>query len=473
MLIISLILICQWSEPVNISNTPPGGYYGSAGASVAIDALNNFHYAWVETFIIQNEYSDIFYTKQINDTFVVAINISNTPSISGVPDIVIDKHTQIHVFWSEWISDAGAYIFWRKKEGGVWSPIDTLSKNTEGVAGIVQAVADTLGRVHVVWDQYISSRYYTNVFYRYYDGKKWVSPVRLNTLAGAMNPDIAIDSKQQLHIVWQQAQIDSSTAKNIELLDIFYQKFDGNNWSEITNITNLPLSGSCDPKIAVDGRGYIYVVWEERGIKGLPGPDYSCWFSFSDGDDWSQPQIFDGDNNRFPIITVSDGGEGCFFWTDFDGWVHARFFNNNKVTEIYNIPTTNKNGFIWDAVIKEDTVFAIFSCLENDTISNSAEIYYSKCVIPNFPELSDTQSAYLTFIGKANIPYTLSEGGNVTFDLYDSLGRFIKRVDLGYKPAGSYIKPVSLASFQGASGVYFYRIYTSVFETKGKLVLPK
>ncbi|GAH38680.1 unnamed protein product, partial [marine sediment metagenome] len=370
---------------------------------------------------------------------------------------------------SEFISDAEACIFWRKKTEENWSPTDTLSKDTEGVAGIVQAVADTLGRVHVVWDQYVSSRYYTNVFYRYYDGEQWVSPVKLNTLPGAMNPDIAIDSKQQLHIVWQQAQIDSSTGKNIKLKDIFYRKFDGVNWSEIQNISNLPLSGSCDPKIAVDGRGYIYVVWDETGIKGLLGPDYSCWFSFSDGDDWSHPKIFEGTTNRYSNVAVNNEGNGCICWSW--GIIKSKFFYNSRFTEEDTID--NKSGIIWQLEIdNNDTVYAVFGRRESQ-LHNDTEVYYSKCALPDFPELSDTQFAYLTFIGKANIPYTLSEGGNVTFDLHDSLGRLIKRVDLGYKPAGSYIKPVSLVSFQGASGVYFYRIYTPVFETKGKLVLPK
>jgi|GEM_PF-4568599 len=461
--------MCQWSEPINVSNTPPGGQFGSNFPALAFDEFHTAHFVWAECYGMANGLPDIFYTKQINDTFVVAINISDTPSISFIPDIVIDKFNQIHVFWLEWISDAGANIFWRKKEGGVWSPIDTLSKDTEGVAGIVQAVADTLSKVHVVWDQYVGSRYYTNVFYRYYDGENWLSPIKLNTLPGAMNPDIAIDSKQQLHIVWQQAQIDSATGKNIELNDIFYRKFDGNNWCEITNITNLPLGTSCDPKIAVDGRGYIYVVWDERGIKGLPGPDYSCWFSFSDGDDWSHPKIFEGTTNRYSNVAVNNEGKGCICWS----WdiIKSEFFYNTQFTESTSIG--DKIGIIWQLEIdNNDTVYAVFGCRESE-LHNDTEIYYSKCVIPDFPELSDTQFAYLTFIGKANIPYTLSEGGNVTFDLYDSLGRLIKRVDLGYKPAGSYIKPVSLASFQGASGVYFYRIYTPRLETKGKLVLPK
>lgn len=469
MLIIALILICQWSEPINVSNTPPGGQFGSNYPALAFDEFHTAHFVWAECYNMSNGLPDIFYTKQISDTFVVATNISNTPSISFLPDIVIDRYNRIHVVWSEWISGAGAYIFWRKKEGETWSSVDTLSINTEGVANIARAVTDTLGRVHVVWDQNISSRYYTNTFYRYYDGENWLSPIKLNALQGAMNPDIAIDLKQQLHIVWQQAQIDSSTGRNIELVDIFYRKFDGITWSEIKNISNLPYSASCHPRIAVDGRGYVYVVWEESGIKGLGASDYSCWFSFSDGDDWSHPQIFEGTPNRYPKVAVNNEGKGCISWSW--GIIKSKFFYNSHFTEKDTIG--DKSGIIRQLEIdNNDTVYAVFGCRESQ-LHNDTEIYYSKCTLPNFSESSNTQFAYLTFIGKANIPYKLSEGGNVTFDLYDSLGRLIKRADLGYKPAGFYVKPVSLASFKGAGGVYFYHIYTPTSETKGKLVLPK
>lgn len=454
-----LVLITQWSEPINVSNTPPGGEFGSNYPALTLDTSNVVHFVWAECYGIPNGLPDIFYTKQINDTFVIAINISDTSPSSFIPDIVINRYNTVHVVWCEFISYAEAYILWRKNEDEVWSYIDTLSNYADGTAGIVRAVADTSGRIHVVWDQFIGSRFFTNIFYRCYDGETWLSPIQLNTLPGAMNPDIAIDSKQQLHVVWQQTTIDSSGAKNIAIRDIFYRKFDGEDWSEIINITNLPLGASCYPQVAVDGRGYIYVVWEEAGIKGVGASDYSCWFSFSDGDDWSHPTHLG--YGRSPRITVNKIGKGMIYGNK------PRFFYNNQFTEINEV-----SGRIWDLFIDKNDTVHVALCRGSEQY-NSGEIYYSKCALPDFPELPDTYSACLTFLGKANIPYRLPEDGLVTFELYDTLGRLVKKVDLGYKPAGSYIKPLSLVSFKGASGVYFYRIYTQTYETKGKLVLFK
>jgi hypothetical protein len=469
LMILFLWLVYQWSAPVNISNTPPAGVNGSNYPALAFDYGHTLHFVWSECYGSATDLPDIFYTKQVNDTFTTHLNISQTPSISFVPKIIINKDNQIYIFWCEWISDAEAYIFWRKKIGGILTPTDTLSKDTPGVAGSIEVAIDTLNRIHAVWDQHVISRKYTNIFYCCYSEGAWSSPIKLNTKPGAMNPDIAIDSKQHLHVVWQQVQIDSSGGGYVELRDIFHRNYDGENWSVIDNISNLPHSASCTPEIAVDECGYLYVVWEEHGITGLVGPDYSCWFSFSDGEDWSQPQIFEDTDGHYPYVAANKNGVGCIGWTS--SAVEAKFFCNSRFTESSNI--INDDGIIHQLTITDcDTVYAVFGRRMSE-LYNDTEVFYAKCALPDFPTLPDNHSAYLTFLGKANIPYRLPEDGIVIFELYDALGRLVKKVDLGYKPAGSYIKPVSLTSFKGASGVYFYHIYTQTSETKGKLALPK
>jgi len=180
-------------------------------------------------------------------------------------------------------------------------------------------------------------------------------------------------------------------------------------------------------------------------------------------------QISEGTEDHYPYIAVNKRGVGCIGWTS--SAVKTKFSYTSRFTETSNI--INDEGIIHQLTITDcDTVYAVFGRRMSE-LYNDTEVFYAKCALPDFPELPDSHSAYLTFLGKANIPYRLPEGGFVIFELYDALGRLVKKVDVGYKPAGFYIKPVSLTSFQGASGVYFYHIYTQTFETKGKLVLPK
>ncbi len=328
------------------------------------------------------------------------------------------------------------------KSGNSWSYPDTISKDTQGAAGDISAVADTTGKVHVVWDQNFGSRTYTNVYYRCYKNNKWSSQIRLNCLPGAMNPDITIDRQQQLHIVWQQVINDSTSGTLVSHCDIYYKKLNGMDWSDEKNITNFPLGDACCPKIAVDGRGYIYVAWEEIGVTGLGGPDYSCWFSFSDGDDWAQPQVIQNGLGRYPRIAVNQVGMGCVIWS----WsnVMTKFFINTKFTTA----DVMDHGLGWKILIDDnDTAFVIYSAREIDSVHNSGEIYYSKSALPDFSENGLANYMYMTFSGKANIVYELPTGGMATFELYDSIGRLVRKTDLGYRPKGKQIYKTCFTKF--------------------------
>ena len=77
------------------------------------------------------------------------------------------------------------------------------------------------------------------------------------------------------------------------------------------------------------------------------------------------------------------------------------------------------------------------------------------------------------------IPYQLAEDADVVVRIYDSTGRLINKLDLGYKPAGFYLNKDKAAYWDGrnssgekaASGVYFYQLETKDFTEVRKLVI--
>ncbi|MBC8236380.1 T9SS type A sorting domain-containing protein, partial [bacterium] len=64
------------------------------------------------------------------------------------------------------------------------------------------------------------------------------------------------------------------------------------------------------------------------------------------------------------------------------------------------------------------------------------------------------------------IPFELSEDADVKIDIYDMTGRLIRKLDLGYRPAGYHVDRSAAAYWNGrnssgervASGSYFYRL---------------
>ncbi|MBI1929002.1 T9SS type A sorting domain-containing protein, partial [Candidatus Poribacteria bacterium] len=79
------------------------------------------------------------------------------------------------------------------------------------------------------------------------------------------------------------------------------------------------------------------------------------------------------------------------------------------------------------------------------------------------------------------IPYQLSEAGEVTITIYDTAGRLVRRIPLGYQAAGVYYSKAKAAYWDGrnsagepvGSGVYFYHLQTAHFSASRKLVLVK
>ena len=79
------------------------------------------------------------------------------------------------------------------------------------------------------------------------------------------------------------------------------------------------------------------------------------------------------------------------------------------------------------------------------------------------------------------IPYQLSEGTEVSIQIYDVSGRLVRSLDLGWQPVGSYMMPSSAAYWDGrnavgervASGIYFYMLQTSDFAATRRMVILK
>ena len=79
------------------------------------------------------------------------------------------------------------------------------------------------------------------------------------------------------------------------------------------------------------------------------------------------------------------------------------------------------------------------------------------------------------------IPYQLREGSNVVIKIYSATGELVRDMELGYKPAGSYISQYRASYWNGrneageyaASGIYFFTIQAAEFNAIRKMVVAK
>ena len=79
------------------------------------------------------------------------------------------------------------------------------------------------------------------------------------------------------------------------------------------------------------------------------------------------------------------------------------------------------------------------------------------------------------------IPYQLRDGSEVKICIYDVSGTLVRRLDLGYKPAGIYTSQERSAYWDGrnelgeqvSSGIYFYTIQAGKYTATGKMLMLK
>jgi hypothetical protein len=69
------------------------------------------------------------------------------------------------------------------------------------------------------------------------------------------------------------------------------------------------------------------------------------------------------------------------------------------------------------------------------------------------------------------IEYHLGEAGEYSLTLYDALGRMLRVLDSGYKPAGTYTYVFDAKEL--ASGVYLYKLETAVFSKTKRMILSR
>jgi len=79
------------------------------------------------------------------------------------------------------------------------------------------------------------------------------------------------------------------------------------------------------------------------------------------------------------------------------------------------------------------------------------------------------------------IPYQLSEDSPVSLSIYDTTGKLVRTLSLGFQSAGFYNSRARAAYWDGksetgewvASGVYFYHLHTGSFTSVKRMVILK
>ena len=103
---------------------------------------------------------------------------------------------------------------------------------------------------------------------------------------------------------------------------------------------------------------------------------------------------------------------------------------------------------------------------------DSLEVVKRDALLPNYPN---------PFNPETWIPYQLAAASSVRIHIYDLMGAWVRTLDLGRQPAGTYLSRNRAAYWDGqnrlgervATGIYFYRLETDDFTATKRMVIVK
>ena len=289
------------------------------------------------------------------------------------PAIAIDSSNHIHVVWFEGILGGDEIYYKRSTNGGVtWGSSKRLTWNSSD-SEFPKIAVDSSNNIHVVW--YSDTPGNREIYYKRSTdgGGTWGSSRRLTWTSGSSYyPKIAVDSSDNIHVVWNDY-----TPSNSE---IYYKKSTngGMTWGSSKRLT-WNLGESAAPAIATDSSTNIHGVWNDdtpgnseiyykKGTDGGGTWGSSKRLTWNSGLSYQQATLVDSSNNIHVVWNDGTPGNSEIFY---------RRSTNGGMTWGSSKSLTWNSGLSYDLVINVDSSTNIHVAWGDNTPGNW-EVYYRK-----------------------------------------------------------------------------------------------
>jgi len=185
--------------------------------AIAVDSNNTIHIVWDDNTPGNDE---IYYKKSMDqgETWSAAKRLTWTPGKSSWPDISIDSNDNIHVVWDDGTPGYSEIYYKKSTDGGETWTADRRLTWTPDWSDNPDLAIDSTDAIHLVWQDYTPG-FFPEIYHKTTTdgGTTWSTTKRITWTAGfSFDPALAIDADDAIHVVWQ----DDTPGKN----EIYYKK---------------------------------------------------------------------------------------------------------------------------------------------------------------------------------------------------------------------------------------------------------
>ena len=266
------------------------------------------------TFVLAVLAAVLLFANSAFAAFTPPKKISSSTNDTILPQLLTDNLGYIHLVWMEadvnW-SSPNAGIFYSRWNGDTWSTAEKISVNTTGFADSPALAVDSQRWVHAVYaDDTGFPAGSTRIRYtrRESDGT-WTTPATLPhpaTLNWGWNPKIAVDTNDNLHVVY--VVNDNSSFGGT----FYYTSNDGTGWTTPTIVSYdtdgvTPLLNTQWADLFADKQGNVHAIFWDWN-KGI-------FYRKLTGGTWGTPfNVTSAKDVEFTRLTVDDNGNPFIAW---------------------------------------------------------------------------------------------------------------------------------------------------------------
>jgi hypothetical protein len=266
----------EWSGDIRLTE----GAQEAHSIRMASDSRSNVHLVWKQK---DSDIDNVWYAKvdSIGQVAIPPEKITDTPEWSRKPDLTIDAHDHVHIFWRE-TGSTGLDVWYTK--------LDTTGETLVPPKMVVDAdgtildwlkpavVVDQNDDLHLTWDE---SDSYTEIHYTKLDneGNILVEDVHLSwDRYDARAQAMGVDAWGNVHVVWADGRGEPAS------YELLYSKLDNEGNFLVDNLSLTPEHDGKDsrtPDVVVDSEGNVHICFiDDRSESG----GWDVWYTKLDND---------------------------------------------------------------------------------------------------------------------------------------------------------------------------------------------
>ncbi len=399
---------------------------------LCLDSQNNVHIVWQCQEKAGLGYDEeIYYAKLDNNGKILVRPKRLTPNDdrdSVVPDLAVDSMGNVHIVWEDYRDHPRhAQIYYTKLDNNGKTLVDDLkiTSSDEGAENPSIAV-DSANNVHIVWQDCRTTLDW-DIYYTKLDnnGNTLIDDKRLTYSERSVRPDLTIDSGNYLHMTWNECFEENENY----YWSVYYAKLDeyGNHLTGITPVTNPP-SYSYDPAISVDSNRAVHITWRER-----EGDGHGLYYTKL----WAPIQRLSDNSSvkSYPKIAIDSNDNVHLTWADCRHGSSSIYYKTNApmnypTVSIYTDKTNYTTGDMMHVGINVtnpgDAMPVRFAVWLEQPSGRIYVLTYTSVTLPTGLDYSNPDFAVFTLPGLPSGTYTwdaalIEASGSVVFISHDTV----------------------------------------------------